>query len=351
MVDLVTRIPAKDIPSCQGWIMPDVSSGKVIPAIKAAKKNTSNPHHSTAKKNKLNSDDKESPSLAGGKNFAEKNSVDNNNLSKETVTESIETIEVDSDTIQPITAEQLDEISQQAEKEGYDIGFEKGIEEGKKKGYEQGLAEGKKAINEQADRLKYISEALLTPLENEQKIIQEQLVNYVCELTKAIVQRELMTDSSMIVAVVEKAMNLLPANEQALQLYMNSQDIDLVKQSLSDLPETLNYQIDDNLLPGGCRLENKNSRIDLSVERRLEKILDDFIKQRYGEPPEEEEPAKESREQPNGTHGNSEKPTQPTNDSFSEPDTHIDDVAGNTLNQSVSQQTESKEPSTPNSIE
>lgn len=312
MADLVSRIPADEIEQCQSWSMPDVgddagSTDKVIPGVT---------QKTSLKKNRQ-------------KSAADNNSKDNENNEEAVVDESI-----DESLVKPLTADELEKITKEAEQDGYDQGYKKGFDQAKDDGYKEGMDEAKMKVAEECQRLSQITQALLIPFENQQIELEKQVLDMVCTLTKAVVEREMITDSSHIAELVSQSLAQLPASQKGLNLYLNSQDIELVQSSLTDTPENLQYQVDDELLPGGCRLENTQSSLDDSVERRLQEILDGFIHKRFVDDPSEQgqQQQKDDKSSPDDAVKEEEKstPTQssptkspaPTNETVSKKDDH-----------------------------
>ncbi len=255
----------KELDGCQNWSLPDVSSGRLIPSAEKEAKE--------AKKKQPISDTNDEP-------------LD------PSIGESVESVE---QTVTPITAEQLQEITEAAEKEGYESGYQKGFEqakvEGHKEGYAQGLAEAKKMMTEQCERLQHIHDALLIPLQTEQQQLESIILDMICKLTEAVVLRELKTDSSHITTLVDAALNTIPVSADKFALYLNSQDIDVVEKYLDNHPQSIaqqsdkpmTYHIDNALMPGGCRLETRQTVVDYTIEQRLQKVIDDFLHKRFAD--------------------------------------------------------------------
>lgn len=243
---------------CQSWLLPDVSSAAII--VPSAEKE--------AKDQQANETEQEG-----------ERGIDTENESVEDVV---------TDTIEPLTAERLQEITEAAEKEGYEVGIQQGQKEGQQQGYQQGIEDAKKDVNDQLERLQRITEALALPLKSEQKTIENMLVNMVADLSKTIVKRELLLNSSQITSVVQQTLDLLPANNQEFTLYLNSQDQALIENFLEDIEATFKLKADDNLLPGGCRLESHHTSIDATIETQTEKLLDAFLHKQLSQAQDEE---------------------------------------------------------------
>lgn len=257
--DITPKFSEEELHGCKSWLLPDVSSNKTLPS---AEKEALDKVKQTSPKEKV--------APAAG--------------------ESIEVIE---ELVQPITADQLQEISEAAAKDGFDSGYEKGLEqglkEGKEKGIEQGHAEGssqaKHLVTAQCEQLQHIIDALLIPLETEQNQLQGILLNMVTELAKAVILRDLKLDSSHITQLVDDALNTIPVGADKFSLYLNSQDLNLVEEHLDYLKhnddKSLILHIDDDLLPGGCRLETQQTVVDYTVEQRIKKVVDGFLHKRF----------------------------------------------------------------------
>ncbi|ODS22706.1 hypothetical protein AB835_12640 [Candidatus Endobugula sertula] len=256
MANLVTRIPSEELESCEEWFAPELISKNIIPVVKKEK----NPRG----ENTL-SIGEQSSAVSNETKISENESIEN----------------LPQQTIEPITADQLEKITEVAEKEGFDKGFKKGFDEAQEQGYQEGMDSAKKEIADQSERLQGIIDVLLNPLGNEQKKIEKQLLDIICQLVPAVIQKEMLIDSSSIVDVVNKSLALLPETNHQLTVYLNDQDIELIKSSLKNISAELVYQPDNSLLPGGCRLESKESSIDFSIEQRLQQVLDDFLHKRH----------------------------------------------------------------------
>lgn len=260
--EMTPKFSAEELHGCKNWLLPDVSSDKILPSAEKEALDEK-------EKNKTKAEKKASQPAAG---------------------ESIEVIE---ESPSPVTAEKLQAITEAAEKEGYDSGYQKGLEQGQKEGsekgqkagFESGLEQSKATVAAQCEQLQHIIDALMIPLESEQKQLQEMILNMVASLTKAVVQRELEQDSSHITQLVDDALNIIPVGADKFSLFLNSQDINIVEKHLAYFDHSedkhLTLHIDDSLLPGGCRLETQQTVVDYTVEQRLQKVIEGFLHKRF----------------------------------------------------------------------
>lgn len=198
----------------------------------------------------------------------------------------------DEEELQPLTAEQLEEIRQAARDEGYQEGFENGRADGLKKGYdegfeagkeegiaagkEEGIAAGNAVIEEQRGKLDTLLQSLSTPNERITEAVQEELIDMVSELTRVICLDAAEHSKDMIVNAVREAVSVLPVTDQRVVIHLNPDDIELIESvySESELKEKGWLLNKDELLErGGCRVTTESSTIDYSLETRMEDVF------------------------------------------------------------------------------
>ncbi|MNJ66274.1 flagellar assembly protein H [compost metagenome] len=73
--------------------------------------------------------------------------------------------------------------------------------------------------------------------------------------------------------MLREALKLLPMGADNIRIHINPQDFTLVKALRERHEERWKLLEDESLLPGGCRIETDHSRIDASMETRIEKAL------------------------------------------------------------------------------
>jgi len=162
-----------------------------------------------------------------------------------------------------VTAESIEALQKQAFEEGYSQGFQKGIKDGEAK------------IREQAQRLNNIARFLQKPLDELDESVTEQLTQLSISIAKMLIRRELKTDPGQIVAVVKETISALPAGMTNIQILMNPEDAQLLREamSLSDGEQPWQIVEDPILSRGGCKVTTDSSEVDASVEARLTGII------------------------------------------------------------------------------
>lgn len=213
---------------------------------------------------------------------------------------------------EPITAEELEQVQQQAfteaskagheagyregfdkgNQEGYREGYDKGYQQGYKEGREQGKQEGKTEalamVREQVDYLQRAMTMLTEPLAQLDEQVEQELVTLAMTVAKQLVRRELKTDPGQIVAVVRDALSLLPVSQRQATLIMHPEDAELVQSALHLDEISVPWKIVEEPLMtrGGCRIETEVSRIDATVEKRLAAVIAAALGDERGSEPE-----------------------------------------------------------------
>jgi len=210
--------------------------------------------------------------------------------------------EGDTPTVVPVaenlmpTAESIQEIQEQAYQEAYDkaykkaeeeglaqglkAGHEQGFAEGKKEGFEQGLAEGQTLVNTKSEQLSQILSTLDTPLEQLDKEVEDELMFLVMVIARHVIRREVKQDPSHVIAAVRQAVALLPVSARNIKVQLNPEDAALVRETLSvDEEHGQRWRIieDPMLSRGGCNVETDYSRIDATVEARINMIVSQVL--------------------------------------------------------------------------
>lgn len=200
--------------------------------------------------------------------------------------------------ISPPTAEEIEAIRQAAYQEGFELGKsegmeqgiaegnDKGYEEGKQKGYEEGhdegLEQGKADIEEQRDVWQKLVEQLHDPLKLVENELQTELLYLAVSLAKGVVKTELETNDNVIFQALSEGLKALPIGEKGYQIRLNPDDLNLVKAHFSEEEVTKhNWHLIEapELSRGGCDIVTNSNGVDVTIERRLKDVIDQFMSQ------------------------------------------------------------------------
>ncbi|WP_396587213.1 flagellar assembly protein FliH [Bermanella sp. R86510] len=207
--------------------------------------------------------------------------------------------------VEPLTAEALEQIRQEAYNEGleqgliegrqkgekqgrddgYAEGYKKGEEEGRDQGYQAGLEQGnnkaelileeqKKSIEERCQR---VLENMDASFQEFKKELDDVLPDLVEQLAKAVVAEELEQGSEHIVNLVKMAIEGLPTTSKDVTVYVSEQDLPYVEAVIES--KDIKIELDQNVEPGGCRLASHQSVVDYSASTRMQQVLKQYRKQ------------------------------------------------------------------------
>ncbi len=118
------------------------------------------------------------------------------------------------------------------------------------------------------------------PIAQQDQALEEAMLDLVLRISEQVIQRELTLDSSQIKQVVRECLKVLPVGSTAVRVYINPQDFEQIK-ALRERHGEEDWKIteDDDLLPGGCRFESLNTRVDGSIETRIAHIAQQILEQ------------------------------------------------------------------------
>jgi flagellar assembly protein FliH len=166
--------------------------------------------------------------------------------------------------VKPLTAEQIEAIQKQAYQEGF------------AQGRREGLEAGEKEIAANVQRLQQIMQLLSEPLKAVDESVEEELIALAMAVARQIVRREIQQEPEQVIAVVREAMAELPSATRNVSIFLHPEDAVLVREAFStEEEETAPWKIVEDMVltRGDCRIESDTSRIDASVEKRLNSIM------------------------------------------------------------------------------
>lgn len=194
------------------------------------------------------------------------------------------------------TAEDIEGIQAQAYKEAYDEAYEKaksegfeegkvegqkkGFEEGKTEGHAKGLSDGQAEINQKSTHFSELISTLASPLEELDSDVEDEIANLAMMVARHLIRRELKIDPTHVISAIRQAVDILPVATKNIVVFLHPDDAALVRETLtlSDEDEQRWKIVEDPMLSrGGCKIETEYSRIDASVEARINNVITQVI--------------------------------------------------------------------------
>jgi flagellar assembly protein FliH len=154
-----------------------------------------------------------------------------------------------------------------ARQKGYDEGFEKG--------HADGLA---KAQPITAD-LQQLWEAMAQPFARQEEALFKEQCLLVSRVAMAVLERELQTEPASIETALKKALELLKNSAQTIEIQVNSSDVRRLEEVAPELLQNQPWrvEVDDDVMPGGCRVQAGDSIVDATLEGRLTAAIKEAV--------------------------------------------------------------------------
>lgn len=181
------------------------------------------------------------------------------------------------------TLEELERIRHEAYQEAYNEGFatgeKEGFHSGQLKGQQKAQQEAEQELAKKLAQLEQLMQQLFEPIAAQDQAIEKALLTLLVDLAKEVIRRELTLDSSQITLMVREALKLLPVGSDQVRIHINPQDFAQIKALRERHEEHWRILEDEQLLPGGCRIETEFSRLDASIETRLTQAIEQLWEQ------------------------------------------------------------------------
>ncbi|MBS0002566.1 MAG: flagellar assembly protein FliH [Thioalkalivibrio sp.] len=163
----------------------------------------------------------------------------------------------------PMTIEEIERIQQEAREEGF------------REGEAAGRREGAAAVQAEAEHLARVLDSLVPSVEGLDRRLEQELVTLAVTVARQLVRRELRTEPGQIVAAVREAFALLPSSDRRVRLHLHPEDARIVREALhlSELEQPWKVVEDPTLSRGGAWLETDTSRVDATVESRINAVI------------------------------------------------------------------------------
>lgn len=170
-------------------------------------------------------------------------------------------------------------IIREQRKSGQDQEYKSGFDQG----YSEGVKQGQQLIQEQVEHLQSLMATLAMPLLDLDEQVIDELVELSMAVVKQLVRRELKTSPDEIVAVVKEALSLLPVVTGEVQLELHTEDAAIVRNVMGVPESESSWKIVENpvLTRGGCRVFTNSSRIDATVETRINAAIASVLGNRH----------------------------------------------------------------------
>ncbi|MDH4573112.1 flagellar assembly protein FliH [Salinicola acroporae] len=183
-------------------------------------------------------------------------------------------------------------IAEKARLEGLEQGYREGHEQGYQAGYSGGVKEGNAAAELEFNKRLDMSLAPLAGLADNFRLalasldaeIADQLVELALIAGRQLAGESLAAKPEHILSVVRELLDADTTLNGKPRLWLNPQDLELVKSTMSDTLEASGWEChaDPTLERGGCRATSAGGGLDASLSTQWKAILDQRRRSRTG---------------------------------------------------------------------
>ena len=158
-----------------------------------------------------------------------------------------------------------------------------GFEDGYAQGHAQATLDGQRLLNDYianqghdaAQHLLGLFQSAQTQLEQSQQTLAQGVLELACELARAVLHRELRSDTEALQPVLREALGQLVADSKVAAVRLHPSDADGLPEALArDFPNLqLSLLPDASIQPGGCLVESAGMVVDGTLQRRWHKAV------------------------------------------------------------------------------
>lgn len=170
-------------------------------------------------------------------------------------------------------------LHDEAEKQGYAAGLEKGIAEGREQGRVEALAQATEQLQQLTAAWSQVAtdwEQQRTDMEREAR---QAVLSFALSAAEKIVHRVIEVDESVVVDQAAQALSMVLSAHDA-NVSIHPVDRPMLEDALPDLLKELatlqhiELVDDESITPGGCIVTFGQGRIDATIERQLQRLID-----------------------------------------------------------------------------
>ncbi|MDU1952498.1 flagellar assembly protein FliH [Atlantibacter hermannii] len=167
---------------------------------------------------------------------------------------------------------------QEGHDEGYREGQQKGYADGMRDGYAEGSLAGQRdglaTFTEAAKPLDALCQQVNDFTAHLQRKQRDDLLQLVEKVTRQVIRCELALQPTQLLALVEEAVNALPAVPETLHVMLNPDEFQRIQNAAPDKVTEWGLTPAAELNPGECRVVTDTSELDIGCEHRLQQCME-----------------------------------------------------------------------------
>ena len=163
------------------------------------------------------------------------------------------------------TADDVEQIYQEARKEGFENGYSAGIDSARHE------------IDTTINKMNGFMQILEEPYKHISDDVVDSIKKIAILIAAQIVRREISTDEKNIIAAINKSLSLVDEIKKPLTIHVNPSDISTVTEYLEHMEGNAKFIEDVTITRGGCRIVTSQSIIDATIESQITEIAATLI--------------------------------------------------------------------------
>ena len=153
---------------------------------------------------------------------------------------------------------------------GIDAGIAEGRDAGRREGSEEGRREALLRFEGLAAPLDAMLAALQTLQTDYQAALRKEVVELVAKVAREVIRAELELKPAQMLTLVDETLAGMPRTpKKDVQVYLNKQDFERIRELDAKAVRRWNLSVDDRLEPGECRIKAGNREADAGCRQRL----------------------------------------------------------------------------------
>lgn len=163
-------------------------------------------------------------------------------------------------------------------------GTEEGITQGRERGRREGAEEARRNTLQHFEGLAGPLDAMLHALQrlqaDYQSALQKEVVELVAKVAREVIRAELATKPEQLLQLVEETLATMPRTpKKNIEIYLNRQDLDRIRELDTKVAARWNLIGDDHLESGECRIKAGSREADAGCRQRLTACMDQVAAQ------------------------------------------------------------------------
>jgi len=170
------------------------------------------------------------------------------------------------------TQEQIEAQIEQTRQQSYDEGYAAGQQSGHQDGLQQGLQQAR--LN--TEQLQTMMGSLQIAINQIDEQLAQSLLDLSLEIAHKMVLETLKIKPEVMLKIVSTAIGNLPHFNQNAHLLLHPDDAELVREQMGEQLAQSGWEIfnDDQIEPGGCRVETAHSNVDATNPSRWQHVVE-----------------------------------------------------------------------------